>query len=163
MNSFSSFDIKRILGINIDLLKDYRRFGYITPSIQEADGRGTKSLYSFGDLCRIVLFRQLVDRGFAREKAAEIIRIIFSVTSKPYFESKNFGEQAFYVAVITRDESNDTGVAFIPEKAFSNSFEKIFLRVDDIHKTKDVSELSFGSAIVLNLKKVRDFVTSKID
>ena len=50
---------------------------YIRPSINRADGRGTKNIFSFEDLCLIELFRQLLDDfGFYRARADQYLKAV---------------------------------------------------------------------------------------
>jgi len=74
---FTTFDIREKLGFKIDRLKDWMQRGYIEPSIQRADGIGTKNVFSLFDLYLIKLFHHLVsERGFSRENAGKVIHNI---------------------------------------------------------------------------------------
>jgi len=81
--AFSTFDIKEKLGLKIDRLKDWMQRGYIEPSIQKADGIGTKNIFDLFDLYLIKLFHHLISvRGFSRDNAGKIIRDIQQQKSK---------------------------------------------------------------------------------
>jgi hypothetical protein len=67
--SFTTFDIVKVLNISRNLLAQWLLRGYIEPSIQRAQGVGTKNLFSRGDLYNIRLFHQLVDSGMHRSDA----------------------------------------------------------------------------------------------
>lgn len=76
--NFSTFDIKSLLDIKIDRLKDWMNRGFISPSVQRAKGQGTKNLFSRSDLYVIMLFKKFLDIGLPREQAAEELRSFLS-------------------------------------------------------------------------------------
>jgi len=99
-NTFTTFDIKEKLGLKIDRLKDWMQRGYIEPSIQKAEGMGTKNIFSLFDLYLIKLFHHLVSvRGISRKNAGTIIRDIkkFMIQKQPpiFIGIPAAGEQAF--------------------------------------------------------------------
>jgi hypothetical protein len=67
---FTTFDVKKILGLKLDRQKDWLRRGYVIPSIQVAKGDRKKNLFSQSDLYLIALFEYLVKKGFTRSDAA---------------------------------------------------------------------------------------------
>ena len=67
---FSTLDIVKALGIPRERLREWIDRGFIKPSIQEAEGQGTKSLFSLADLYRIEAFKWLVNMGLSRVVAA---------------------------------------------------------------------------------------------
>jgi len=69
--SFSTFDLVKIFGINRMTLNDWMKMGFVEPSIEKAQGAGTKSRFSREDLYRIQVFRFLLDRGFSRGDASK--------------------------------------------------------------------------------------------
>ncbi len=75
--TFTTFDIVKILGIERNLLAQWLMRGYISPSVQRAQGPGTKNLFSRNDLYNIRLFQQLVDTGIRRDEAKMYIDINF--------------------------------------------------------------------------------------
>lgn len=76
---FTTFDVMRILKIDRERLREWTKKGYIRPSIQEATGTGTKSLFSKADLYRIGLFRKLIAAGIQRDGAAHLVNSISDV------------------------------------------------------------------------------------
>jgi hypothetical protein len=67
---FSTLDIVKGMGIPRERLREWMTRGFISPSIQAAQGQGTKALFSRADLYRIGLFKYLVERGFMRHAAS---------------------------------------------------------------------------------------------
>jgi len=72
--SYSTFDIMRVFSLKIDRIKDWISRGYIVPSIQRANGRGTKSLFGRNDLYLIGLFIALA-RITSRGNAKRIVEV----------------------------------------------------------------------------------------
>ncbi|ACL06918.1 hypothetical protein Dalk_5248 [Desulfatibacillum aliphaticivorans] len=71
---YSTFDVARILGIDKTRLHEWLRRGFVIPSVQQAQGRGTKSVFDKSDLYRIRLFQELIDKGINRENASTYIK-----------------------------------------------------------------------------------------
>ena len=78
MESYTTFEVCRILSIQRNLLAQWLRNGYIRPSVSGANGLGTKNLFSKNDLYVICLFHQMVDAGIRRESAGIYSNIDFS-------------------------------------------------------------------------------------
>jgi DNA-binding transcriptional MerR regulator len=74
--AYTTFTIKKKLGVKIDRLKDWMNRGFIKPSIKSASGPGTKNLFSIEDLYRIKLFKLLIEKGFNREMASALIKTL---------------------------------------------------------------------------------------
>ena len=73
---YSTFDIVKGLGIPRERLREWMTRGFVSPSIAEADGAGTKALFSRFDLYLVATFRQLIDEeglNLPRIKASNIL------------------------------------------------------------------------------------------
>jgi len=73
MNTYSTLDVSRILGIEKSRVRDWIVKGYIIPSWHKAMARGDKNLLTYDDLCYIYLFQQLRSKGFHRTPIAFIV------------------------------------------------------------------------------------------
>lgn len=74
MDEFSTLWISKNLDIQLERLRVWIDRGYVVPSVQKAEGKGTKSLFDRLDLYSIVLFRHLIeDSNFPREKASQFL------------------------------------------------------------------------------------------
>ena len=69
---FTTSDIGKALGIPRERLKDWMNLGYVRPKIP-AEGAGTKAIFSIQDLYKICLFQHLLNHGFRRDHASEIV------------------------------------------------------------------------------------------
>jgi hypothetical protein len=67
---FTTFEISKALGVKYGRLRGWLDVDAIPISVQQADGPGTKRLFTFFDVCMIGLFRELLERGFSREDAS---------------------------------------------------------------------------------------------
>lgn len=92
--SFTTFEIAKMLQIERNLLAQWLMRGYISPSIQRAQGPGSKNLFSLQDLYKICLFQQLVDSGIRRDEAKFYTDV--------NFRSIGDGKENRKFAVITR-------------------------------------------------------------
>ena len=71
-NEFTTFDIIKALEIPRERLREWMKLGFIKPT-QEADGKGTKAIFTKQDCYRVELFRQLLQMGLQRKLASQFI------------------------------------------------------------------------------------------
>ena len=64
---FYTSDVTRITGVKRNRLQVWLDKGWIIPSIQKAQGQGTRNIFSLHDLYIIALFRKLVEIGVPRK------------------------------------------------------------------------------------------------
>lgn len=80
---FTTFDICKIFGVKYGRLREWVDGGYLKPSIQEANGQGTKNLFSFNDVVRIYVF--VTARGYEISRAgAAVISQKCDIESQKY-------------------------------------------------------------------------------
>lgn len=70
-DSYSTTEVCDILHLNIGRFREWLNGGYITPSVQQAKGVGTKNLFSCLDLLQIKAFKILLEVGMKREDASD--------------------------------------------------------------------------------------------
>ena len=73
MEHFTAKDVTAVTGVKRTRLQQWLEQGWITPSIQQADGHGTRNVYSRNDLYAIAFFRRVVESGLPRKVVADII------------------------------------------------------------------------------------------
>lgn len=73
MGQITTFKIGEKLRISEGCFREWWMRGFIYPSIQKANGPGTKNIFSVVDVYRIKLFKNLIEFGFSRQKASEIV------------------------------------------------------------------------------------------
>jgi hypothetical protein len=73
MNTYSTLEASRILGIETSRARDWIVKGYISPSWHKAMARGDKNLLTDDDLCYLYLFQQLRAKGFQRTAIGFIV------------------------------------------------------------------------------------------
>jgi hypothetical protein len=94
---FTTPDIER-LGIKRSRLKEWIVLKCIKPSVQEADGRGTKHIFDRDDIYAIFFFEELINQGLSRKLAGEIVNQFF-------FDLSRFSKaikEGFHYLVISR-------------------------------------------------------------
>ena len=80
--SYTTFEVVKKMGIRQERLREWIDRGFIIPSIQKAQGRGTKNIFSRDDLYKLGLFQYLLSISLSRKRAAEIVKYLY--LSQPY-------------------------------------------------------------------------------
>jgi hypothetical protein len=71
-NNYSTFDVPVFVPFtNRPLIQSWIEKGFILPSVR-ADGLGTKSVFTFTDIKRIVIFQALFAAGLSGKEASQI-------------------------------------------------------------------------------------------
>jgi DNA-binding transcriptional MerR regulator len=65
---FTSKAASRIAGVSLRQIQYWDERGFVRPSIRLPEGRGTRRLYSFGDLVQLKVMRELARHGLAPRK-----------------------------------------------------------------------------------------------
>jgi DNA-binding transcriptional MerR regulator len=73
MEVFDSKSASRIAGVSLRQIQYWDESGFIRPSVKLADGRGTKRLYSFSDLVRLRVVKNLSEHGLSLKKIRRCI------------------------------------------------------------------------------------------
>ena len=76
---FHAKHVVKITGVKINRLQPWLKEGYIKPSIEIADGHGSRNVYGMEDLYKIVIFSELIKSGISRTHAAAIIKTDFNL------------------------------------------------------------------------------------
>lgn len=158
MEGLTTFQIQKRLGINRNRQKEW--FGkYIKPTV-EADGQGTRNVLSRFDLCKMLLFKELVEHGFTRDKAGKRINIL-----KPHIleaEGKIIDDLKF-VAFIRNVDGKFIDPTLVkpgistpfnlnyPDAIVANNYDELF---SDIKKY-DLLKYGNDSCIIINFAKIR--------
>src|SRR5688500_6315962 len=66
--AFDSRSVRRIVGVTARQIQYWDETGLVRPSARAAAGRGTRRLYTCGDLVRLSVVRALIERGLAPRK-----------------------------------------------------------------------------------------------
>ncbi|MCL5070529.1 MAG: MerR family transcriptional regulator, partial [Actinobacteria bacterium] len=67
-NYYKSQDVCKITGLTYKQLDYYDRTKFLSPSINQALGYGTKRMYSFNDLLKLKVVKSLLDAGISLHK-----------------------------------------------------------------------------------------------
>ncbi len=65
MDYFSSKTVSRVVGVSLRQIQYWDEQGFIRPSIRAASGRGSKRVYSFADLVKLKVVKNLSDYGLS--------------------------------------------------------------------------------------------------
>src|SRR6266487_3479616 len=69
-------DVCKLVGISYRQLDYWARTGLLTPSVREAGGSGTQRLYSFQDLVKLRVVKQLLDTGVSLQKIRQAVEFL---------------------------------------------------------------------------------------
>ena len=70
---YTTGHILRIFNMKMDKCRDWHRKGFIEPTVPSG-GQGYKAGYTLDDLYGIALFIKLLDKGYKRELASQIVK-----------------------------------------------------------------------------------------
>jgi hypothetical protein len=74
-DEFTTFDIINNLGIDRGRLREWMNEGFVVPSVQKAEGVGTKALFDRVDIYALVVFKHLIEHHrVSRKEAAQILK-----------------------------------------------------------------------------------------
>ncbi len=65
MQYFNSKTVSSIVEVSLRQIQYWDEQGFISPTIQQATGRGSKRLYSFSDLVKLKVVKNLSDHGLS--------------------------------------------------------------------------------------------------
>ena len=71
---FLASDVEKICEVKINRMQVWLEHEWITPSVQQASGHGTRNVYDEADLCRIALFKKAVESGLSRKAVARFLQ-----------------------------------------------------------------------------------------
>ena len=127
---FQSRDVERITGVKNKRLWAWIDRGFIVPSIQQAEGPGTRNIWSRNDLYSIAIFKKLSESGWAKKLIADYMQmgIIPSEITADGIKYVFFVREGERVesALISAD-SMDVEIPRIVEQMGMEGFESIFI------------------------------------
>ena len=74
MENYDSKTASRIVGVSLRQLQYWDEQDFLRPSVQLADGRGTRRLYSFHDLVCLKVVKDLARHGFSLQMIRRCLR-----------------------------------------------------------------------------------------
>jgi DNA-binding transcriptional MerR regulator len=107
METFDSKSASRIAGVSLRQIQYWDESGFIRPSVKPAGGRGTKRLYSFADLIRLRVVRDLSEHGLSLKKIRRCVaHLKRSIPARPALtESLHYLTDGDKVFLLTSDKS----------------------------------------------------------
>jgi DNA-binding transcriptional MerR regulator len=141
---FFASDVTKILGIKRTTLQQWMEYGFLGPSVQEAQGSGVRNIYSLGDLYKIATFNKLLHLGLNREQASLWIR---------GFDFEELSEkQTGSLIIVGRFEQNHSRERFFPLEMYIENGEEVHLKLGG----------AADAMIVVNFKKIAQEVNERI-
>jgi len=95
MNGYTTFQIIKALNIPRERLKDWMEKGFVKPSLQQAQGKGTKALFSLLDVYSLALFKHLIEEcHFSRDAASRFSSMWLDyIYNFPYEHGKEISDR----------------------------------------------------------------------
>lgn len=139
---FEASDIEKITGINRPRLQQWLEKGFIAPSIQIASGPGTRNVYSIDNVYQIAAIKKMIEFGFSREKAAQIVngRVVNMDGPHIIFMVHNFEGAGTIISKSAKDDNDLQG--------FFNAIKEMVM--------------SKGGAYILNYTKLMEEIDQTI-
>lgn len=75
-SGFSGPTVCRLTGVTYRQLDYWARTGLVTPSIQSAQGSGSKRTYSYGDLLEVKVIKSLLNSGVSLARARQAVECL---------------------------------------------------------------------------------------
>lgn len=134
-DNYKSQDVCKLTGLTYKQLDYYDRTKFLSPSINKAMGYGTKRLYSFNDLLKLKVVKNLLDAGVGLQKIRK---------TKKYLEMTGNGGDDFLKVTLISD--GNTVYACYSDKeiidtlnsgqaVFGIALEKVYNKLkDDVEK-----------------------------
>jgi DNA-binding transcriptional MerR regulator len=107
---FYTSDVTRITGVKRNTLQQWMDRHFIKPSIQEAEGSGSRNIFSEVDIHKIILFKKLIEAGLARKVASQCI-------NADRFEKVIRKGRSAFISLASPDKKDNIFVAFFFPKA----------------------------------------------
>ena len=141
METFSTTDVVKILDVKYPRLREWIDRGYLTPFVKP-EGSGSRTLFSFKDLCLAKVFLYLINMGYSRNEASDCVNAIATVD----FVVKDFAVITYHVGDIKPK------TALINKETFEGVPGSILMGGN-----------RFKGAVIINLAEVRRDIKSCID
>ena len=100
-NKFSTLDLVKAFSIPRERLRDWMNNGFIVPTTK-SKGQGTKAIFTRDDIYIVALFVDLLNKGFKRDKASDLIRKASEVLKK------NGSKDLAYIIIYFLNDGNNT-------------------------------------------------------
>ncbi|AEJ38631.1 MerR family transcriptional regulator [Sulfobacillus acidophilus TPY] len=78
---FSAAQVERLTGINAKTLHFWDRSGFLSPSLVQAHGTGSRRVYSFRDLVALRVAAQLRDAGISLQSLRKVVAVLRDMRS----------------------------------------------------------------------------------
>jgi len=145
---FYSSDITKLLGVKRTTQQQWMDLGYIAPSIQRAEGSGTKNVFSLNDIYRIAIFMRLTEGGFSRDEAAKCIK---GTMGWAFPRDPKTVRHPDYLGIVRVNEGGEYQV-----------IHSAYLEKSKLRDWIQLQDMDFDDIFILNVRKVTDEVDKKV-
>ncbi len=152
---FLASDIQAINGVKRNRLQAWLERGFLAPSIQVAEGHGSRNIWSLEDLYKISIFKKVTESGMSREIAAGFLSKGLAGKDLSPKELRGLKLLVYF----RKDENIGVHAVIDPE----NSSEKDWMpNFDMVTALRDAGFKSFDDMYVINFVQIRNEVDAKV-
>lgn len=152
---FLASDIRAITGVKRNRLQAWLERSFLVPSIQRAEGHGSRNIWSLEDLYRIAIFKKVTERGLSREIAAGFLSK--GIAGKKLSTKELNGLKL--LVYFRKDQNIGVHAVVYPE----NSSEKDWMpKFDMVTALQEAGFKSFDDMYIINFVQIRNDVDAKI-
>jgi len=134
---YTTPEIATLLGITIHKVISFIDRGYLHPSVQEAAGHGSKRLFSFGDVLKCFLIRDMLDTGLS----VSAVRVIGQQTAEMDESSPAMRENSILIVYKEKENlevhfhaaTDEDGKPVVPPSLPEGFEKRIPSTVTDLH------------------------------
>jgi DNA-binding transcriptional MerR regulator len=155
---YTAANVLKITGVKRQRLHDWIDRGFLSPSIQRAEGAGTKNIFNRYDLYRIAIFKKLVEEGFPRARITMYIESVNEMIASA--QEIIWNETAFFIWGHGQNKVHqDIILIYELDKRADKSFPiRFYLQQDHTKGTP-----FFDSVYILNFWNIKVEIDKKIE
>jgi DNA-binding transcriptional MerR regulator len=140
--SFYASDVVKITNVKRTRLQQWLEKGWISPSVQQAEGAGTRNVYSLNDLYTIAIFKQVTEMGLPRKLVADFL-------SKGVIDGTLEIEKAQFIMYVRDGEQ--TGAAIV--KGYNIDFR---------YQLKTLGLFGCDSIFLINFHRIKNDIDARV-
>ena len=108
--NFTTWDVMRLLDLKRGRLREWIERGYVRPSVEQADGVGTKNVFSRLDVISIGAFDLLLGSGLNRHAAANVVKLLSDQVQAELKKRTGYDiEESASTLIVTRRRERSKG------------------------------------------------------
>lgn len=145
---FFAGDVERITGVQRLRLHHWLKEGFLSPSVQIAQGGGDRNIYSREDLYKIALMKRLLESGVHGKIAKSLLNWNFEDLRTMHLQAKKEAKQMALSVARALDNSKPPEVIISIHKQFPILEDRVY----------EFFKLGYDIMLIINMSRVIDEV-----